>query len=127
VDVEWYLTQQILPPIARLCEPIEGTSLAILAERLGLDKSRFAHGGSGGAGFLGGDEGEAWGFTPACKMEDSERFAACEPLRLRCTKCKVRAGVQMRVSVGRLLVHHCLSVVGGVGEVDGWMDGWIRG
>ena len=38
VDVEWYLTQQILPPIARLCEPIEGTSLAILAERLGLDK-----------------------------------------------------------------------------------------
>lgn len=38
MDVEWYLTQQILPPIARLCEPIEGTSLAILAERLGLDK-----------------------------------------------------------------------------------------
>lgn len=43
VDVEWYLTQQILPPIARLCEPIEGTSLAILAERLGLDK-RWVYG-----------------------------------------------------------------------------------
>ena len=94
MDVEWYLTQQILPPIARLCEPIEGTSLAVLAERLGLDKSRFAHGGSGGgAGFLGAEDGEAWGFTPACKMEDGERFAACDALRLRCTKCKVRACV----------------------------------
>ena len=42
VDVEWYLNQQILPPIARLCEPIEGTSTAMLAERLGLDGSKFA-------------------------------------------------------------------------------------
>lgn len=89
VDVEWYLTQQILPPIARLCEPIEGTSLAILAERLGLDKSRFAGSGGGVSGLLGGDDAEAWGFTPACKMDDAERFAACAPLRMRCTKCQV--------------------------------------
>jgi hypothetical protein len=25
VDVEWYLSQQVHPPIARLCDPIEGT------------------------------------------------------------------------------------------------------
>ncbi|KAL7538616.1 hypothetical protein ACHAWF_006148 [Thalassiosira exigua] len=37
-DVEWYLTHQILPPISRLCEPIEGTSHSILAEKLGLVK-----------------------------------------------------------------------------------------
>lgn len=41
VDREWYLAQQLLPPIARLCEPIEGTSQAQLAECLGLDSSRF--------------------------------------------------------------------------------------
>lgn len=42
VDVEWYLTQQILPPVGRLCEPIEGTSQARLAECLGLDTSRYS-------------------------------------------------------------------------------------
>lgn len=92
MDVEWYLTQQILPPIARLCEPIEGTSLAVLAERLGLDKSRFA-GVGGGAGFLGDDAEGAWGFTPSCKMDDAERFKDCAPLRLRCTRCQVGRSV----------------------------------
>ncbi|GAB5035819.1 dna polymerase alpha catalytic [Nannochloropsis oceanica] len=88
VDVEWYLTQQILPPISRLCEPIEGTSVAILAERLGLDKSRFGGGGNGGAH---GNDDEAWGFTPMCKMEDSERFMGCDALKLRCTSCSQEA------------------------------------
>jgi hypothetical protein len=35
VDVQWYLTQQILPPVARLCENIEGTDLSQLAACLG--------------------------------------------------------------------------------------------
>ena len=34
-DYEWYLTTQIHPPIARLCEPIEGTDSAFLAQCLG--------------------------------------------------------------------------------------------
>lgn len=41
IDYEWYLSQQILPPISRLCEPIEGTSQAIISQQLGLDSSRF--------------------------------------------------------------------------------------
>jgi DNA polymerase elongation subunit (family B) len=41
LDYEWYLATQILPPISRLCEPIEGTSPAILSERLGLDASKY--------------------------------------------------------------------------------------
>ncbi|CAM9985239.1 unnamed protein product [Ectocarpus fasciculatus] len=41
VDVEWYLNQQIVPPVSRLCEPIEGTSMAVLAEKMGLDVSKF--------------------------------------------------------------------------------------
>lgn len=36
-----YLSQQIVPPVSRLCEPIEGTSTAILAEKMGLDVSKF--------------------------------------------------------------------------------------
>ena len=41
VDFEWYLTNQILPPISRLCEPIEGTSPAALSQCLGLDTSKY--------------------------------------------------------------------------------------
>jgi DNA polymerase alpha subunit A len=35
IDVEWYLTQQLLPPISRLCLPISEISQAALAEKLG--------------------------------------------------------------------------------------------
>eukprot|EP00980_Cylindrotheca_fusiformis_P005435 scaffold1159_cov71-Cylindrotheca_fusiformis.AAC.1 len=40
-DIEWYLTQQILPPVGRLCEPIEGLSPGLIAERLGLDSAKY--------------------------------------------------------------------------------------
>ena len=35
-DYEYYLAHQILPPIERLCDPIEGTDRARLAECLGM-------------------------------------------------------------------------------------------
>ena len=35
VDLEWYLGHQILPPLARICDPIEGTSSQTLATKLG--------------------------------------------------------------------------------------------
>lgn len=79
VDVEWYLSNQILPPIARLCEPIEGTSQARLAEVMGLDASRFKT-------YLDTDERDE-DFTPSSVMDDTERFKECEPLRVRCARC----------------------------------------
>lgn len=42
-DVDWYLAQQLLPPITRLCEYIEGTDAPRLAACLGMDTSRFHH------------------------------------------------------------------------------------
>lgn len=39
-DYEFYLSQQILPPIERLCEPIEGTDRTRLAECLGMCRMR---------------------------------------------------------------------------------------
>lgn len=35
LDIEWYLSQQVHPPIARLCAPIEGTDTARIADCLG--------------------------------------------------------------------------------------------
>lgn len=36
VDLQWYLTQQIIPPVSRLCENIEGTDVPQLASCLGM-------------------------------------------------------------------------------------------
>lgn len=35
LDYEFYLSQQVLPPIERLCDSIEGTDRSRLAECLG--------------------------------------------------------------------------------------------
>ena len=36
IDYEWYLSNQIYPPVARLCEPIEETDSARIADCLGI-------------------------------------------------------------------------------------------
>ena len=36
IDIDWYLHNQIHPPVARLCVPIYGTDNARLAECLGI-------------------------------------------------------------------------------------------
>jgi DNA polymerase elongation subunit (family B) len=36
LDFEYYLVNQVLPPIERLCDPIEGTDRSRLAECLGI-------------------------------------------------------------------------------------------
>lgn len=41
IDVDWYLSQQVHPPIARLCEHLAGTNSGMLAECLGLDAAKY--------------------------------------------------------------------------------------
>ena len=43
VDRKWYLEQQILPPVSRYCDPIDGTDISHLAHALGLDSNKYAH------------------------------------------------------------------------------------
>jgi len=81
VDFEWYLTNQILPPISRLCEPIEGTSTATISEKLGLDASKFRSNNNDDA------DHEDYGFVPKCKMPDGDRFAECAKLKYNCQAC----------------------------------------
>lgn len=42
IDYDWYLAQQIHPPISRLCQYIEGTDSGRIADCLGLDSTKFA-------------------------------------------------------------------------------------
>lgn len=43
IDTKYYLAHQIHPVVARLCDPIEGTDSARIAECLGLDPSGYRH------------------------------------------------------------------------------------
>ena len=84
-DVEWYLTQQILPPISRLCEPIEGTSQVIIAEKLGLDAAKYNHNiGLPGSGI---NDDDLVDYKPASTLSDEERFRDVEKLNVMCSAC----------------------------------------
>ena len=83
VDYEWYLSQQILPPISRLCEPIEGTSVAQISSQLGLDASKFL------TTSPQDDLQMDWGFVPRSTMKDEERFKDSKRLRVSCRSCGV--------------------------------------
>mmetsp|Transcript_12769 Transcript_12769/g.23948 ORF Transcript_12769/g.23948 Transcript_12769/m.23948 type:complete len:1531 (-) Transcript_12769:203-4795(-) len=83
-DVEWYLCQQILPPISRLCEVIDGTSQSDLAQKLGLDSSRY----NMNNGFNGTiDDEDLVNYTPASSLSDKERFKDVERLCISCKSC----------------------------------------
>ena len=82
IDYEWYLANQIHPPISRLCEPIEGTSSGQLAMCLGLDPSRFNSESHDYGSF---DRSED--FKPGSILDDAERFVDAEHLVVVCTQC----------------------------------------
>jgi len=94
IDVEWYLNQQILPPIARLIDPIEGTSQATIAEKLGLDSAKYSKQVSAA------DEEVLVDYTPASALPDVERFSDAEKLRLMCLACDETADFPGVFAVG---------------------------
>lgn len=84
IDYEWYLINQILPPISRLLEPIEGTSPAIISEQLGLDSSKYSK-------VRDEIDTEDCFFTARSQMKDSERFKDCAQLMCKCKACGVES------------------------------------
>lgn len=90
-DVEWYLKQQILPPISRLCEPIEGIDQRSIGMKLGLDISQLMTSGA----YTDLDTDEALvDYVPASALKDEERFKACDQLLILCGKCGEKAPFQ---------------------------------
>jgi DNA polymerase alpha subunit A len=96
-DFEYYLANQILPPIERLCDPIEGTDRSRLAECLGtiyliffpsyllmnilgLDPSRYRSS-------VGGMEERSFASLDS-QMSDIERFKDASPFLVRCRQCQ---------------------------------------
>ena len=81
LDVLYYVKQQIHPVVGRLCEPIEGTDNAQLAEHLGLDTSQYYREKSTGT-----EEDFAEGLT--VMQSDGEKFKDVDNFVVSCTKCK---------------------------------------
>ncbi|GAA5895337.1 DNA-directed DNA polymerase alpha catalytic subunit POL1 [Sporobolomyces salmoneus] len=78
VDFEVYVSTQVLPPIERLCEHIEGTEKARLAECLGLDASNYK---------TSIDAPEREFKTLQSQISDAQRFADAVPFTVRCRSC----------------------------------------
>ena len=56
--MDWYIKQQVHPPVARLLEPVKGTDSVQLGDALGL---KINSGGGSGGGYAGGDGAYAAG------------------------------------------------------------------
>ncbi|KAI7858123.1 DNA polymerase family B-domain-containing protein [Circinella umbellata] len=82
LDIDWYLNQQVHPPIGRLCSPIDGTDIARLAECLGLDSTKFNVSRS----YI--EENDEEFTTLESQISDVERFKDAERLVLQCGSCK---------------------------------------
>lgn len=82
-DVNYYLHKQILPPVERLCAPVDGTNVSLLAECLGLDTSKYRV-----SSVSKSTEQSNEITTLESQIPDHIRFRDCEPLGLLCLGCK---------------------------------------
>ncbi|KAI8870371.1 hypothetical protein GQ42DRAFT_162767 [Ramicandelaber brevisporus] len=84
-DYAWYLHQQVLPPVDRLCDPIEGTNMQQLADALGLDSSRYRGSSSSSSG---GSAGDGRLMPLESQVSVIERFRDAERWTITCTRCR---------------------------------------
>ena len=82
-DIDYYLAKQILPPVERLCAPVSGTNISLLAECLGLDSNKYRASSSSKS-----NEQSNEIVTLESQVPDHVRFKDCEPLNLLCLACK---------------------------------------
>ncbi|KAF6204005.1 hypothetical protein GE061_002344 [Apolygus lucorum] len=77
VDIEYYLSQQIHPVIARLCDPIEGIDAASIARCLGLDPSKYKRS-------IRENNTELDENVGLFGKDDEERFKNCQRFSFKC-------------------------------------------
>lgn len=92
IDIEWYLTQQLISPITRYCELVPGMTAASVAISLGMDPKKYVqatqqHFGSNPT--LNGPKVSKLTIL----MTDSEKFKECKDLSFQCSKCEVKCSL----------------------------------
>lgn len=91
--MEWYLANQVHPPVARLCGPIEGTDNARLATCLGLDSNKYRS-----TVITKLEEEEL--HTMESQLTDAERFKDVEKWKPVCNYCKTSTEFPGIVKIG---------------------------
>ncbi|KAJ2468610.1 DNA-directed DNA polymerase alpha catalytic subunit pol1 [Coemansia sp. RSA 2322] len=81
-DFDWYLNQQVLPPCARLLEPLAATDMPALAQCLGLDPAKYRS-----MVHTQGSTDDALR-TLDSRISDTERFKYAQPFTPTCASCK---------------------------------------
>ena len=79
IDEKYYLENQILPPIMRLCDPIESIEASRVAVSLGLDGRRFEK--------KDDDDLEGGNYLALGPQSSAEKFRDVEPLMISCIDC----------------------------------------
>ncbi|XP_030058230.1 DNA polymerase alpha catalytic subunit isoform X2 [Microcaecilia unicolor] len=82
VDTQYYLSQQVHPVVARICDPIDGIDSAVIATWLGLDPSQFRSHHQ----FQQDEENDALLGGPT-QLTDEEKYRDCERFKFSCPKC----------------------------------------
>lgn len=74
IDINYYLENQVLPPILRLCDPIESIDAGRIASSLGLDSRRYERSDA--------NESETFGL-----QSSAEKFSGVDVITVKCWKC----------------------------------------
>lgn len=81
IDTNYYLESQVLPPIMRLCDPIESIEASRVAVSLGLNGKRYER---------KNDDFEDSNYLALGPQSAAEKFSDCEKLMVDCHKCNVQ-------------------------------------
>ncbi|XP_076048772.1 DNA polymerase alpha catalytic subunit [Oratosquilla oratoria] len=88
IDKNYYLAHQIHPVVSRLCDPIDGTDAARIAECLGLDPSGYKQSRHYGDG----EEDEEMAGE---QISDEERYRSCERFTFMCPSAQCDTIISM--------------------------------
>ena len=84
IDYEWYLENQILAPVLRLCGPIEGTNPIRIAQCLGIENSKLASRFSGESNY---DDNR---FFKPVSLDEYELYKDSDPFIIECNNCHTK-------------------------------------
>ncbi|XP_078513931.1 DNA polymerase alpha catalytic subunit [Lissotriton helveticus] len=111
IDTKYYLSQQIHPVVARICEPIDGIDSALIAAWLGLDPSQFRV-----QSYCQKDEENDALLGGPSQITDEEKYRDCERFKFACPMCGTEgiydnvfdgSGLQMEPSLKRCCKPEC--------------------
>lgn len=88
IDTEWYITNQLLPPITRLIEHIDGIEVDFVAQCLGVDAKKYNY-NQGARGADRDEDGLGTIANPIIKTETTEKLQdrSLANLKIVCPSC----------------------------------------